>query len=245
MSTESQNAAYQPPALEFKSSSLTTPVLTLYNNDQETIATQLKAKIEEAPSFFKNAPVLFDLNDIRKKKLDLDLSVLTETVRNNGLIPIGIRGGTEEHKQAALTLKIAVFSDFQFNIAAAKKRPPKIEIESPHEPVGTSAEAKLITQPVRSGQRVYSAGDLIILSQVSAGAEIMAAGNIHIYGALRGRALAGVKGNTECRIFCSNLQAELISIAGIYKTCEDLDNSLRELPVQISLKDRALIINAI
>lgn len=245
MSTESQNPVHQSPALEFKSSSLTTPVLVLYSNDQKGIATQLQTKIDEAPSFFKNAPVLFDLNEIRKKKQDLDLFALTETVRNKGLIPIGIRGGTEEHKQAALELNIAAFSDFQFNIAAAKKRPPKIEIESPQGASEASSETKLITRPIRSGQRIYAAGDLVVLSQVSAGAEIMAAGNIHIYGTLRGRALAGVKGNVECRIFCSNLQAELVSVAGIYKTCEDLDISLRGIPVQILLDDKSLNIIAI
>ncbi len=245
MSTESQNAARQPPALEFKSSSLTTPVLALYNNDQKIIAAQLQAKIDEAPSFFKNAPVLFDLNEIRKKKQELDLTALTEMVRDKGLIPIGIRGGTEEHKKTALELNIAAFSDFQFNIAAAKKRAPKIEVDSPPESAEAGAETKLITRPIRSGQRIYSAGDLVVLSQVSAGAEIMAAGNIHIYGTLRGRALAGVKGNADCRIFCSNLQAELVSIAGMYKTCEDLDISLRGIPVQVSLDDKSLNINAI
>ncbi|KFI21097.1 septum site-determining protein MinC, partial [Nitrosococcus oceani] len=96
--------------------------------------------------------------------------------------------------------------------------------------------ATLITQPVRSGQRIYVSGDLIILAQVSAGAEIMAEGNIHVYNTLRGRALAGVQGNTNARIFCFDLQAELISIAGDYKTSEDLKGTVEKKPVQIYLQ---------
>jgi septum site-determining protein MinC len=103
----------------------------------------------------------------------------------------------------------------------------------------------VITQPIRSGQRVYSQGDLIVLAQVSSGTEIMAEGNIHVYATLRGRALAGVQGDTKARIFCSDLQAELISIAGIYKVSEDLNDSVRNKPVQIYLKDNSLIIKDI
>jgi septum site-determining protein MinC len=103
----------------------------------------------------------------------------------------------------------------------------------------------LITQPVRSGQRIYAAGDLVILAQVSAGAEIIAEGNIHVYNTIRGRALAGVQGNTQARIFCFDLQAELISIAGNYKVSEDLDESMRNKPVQIYLQGQSLIIKDI
>ena len=107
------------------------------------------------------------------------------------------------------------------------------------------AAATLVTQPIRSGQRIYATGDLIIMSQVSAGAEIMAEGNIHVYNTLRGRALAGVHGNTDARIFCFDLQAELISIAGDYKTSEDLNKQIYKKPVQIYLQNHALIIKEI
>jgi septum site-determining protein MinC len=106
-------------------------------------------------------------------------------------------------------------------------------------------ENKLITQPVRSGQRVYAKGDLIVTATVSAGAEIMAEGNIHVYGSLRGRALAGVLGNVDSRIFCSDLQAELISIAGIYQLSDDLSAETAHKPVQISLDKQTLIIKDI
>ena len=103
----------------------------------------------------------------------------------------------------------------------------------------------MITQPVRSGQRIYAHGDLIVLATVSSGTEIMAEGNIHVYGSLRGRALAGVQGNEKARIFCSDLQAELVSIAGIYKISEDLSDDIRHKPVQVYLQEHSLIIKEI
>jgi septum site-determining protein MinC len=102
-----------------------------------------------------------------------------------------------------------------------------------------------ITSPIRSGQRIYSHGDLIVLAQVGAGAEILAEGNIHVYGTLRGRALAGVQGNTDARIFCSNLQAELISIAGNYKISDDIHGVVANTPVQIYLQKNTLIVKPI
>ncbi|UZE96973.1 septum site-determining protein MinC [Alkalimarinus alittae] len=109
-----------------------------------------------------------------------------------------------------------------------------------------SHETRIIYQPVRSGQQVYAQnGDLIVLAQVSAGAEILADGNIHVYGPLRGRALAGVKGNTKARIFCHSLEAELVSIAGQYKISEDLQNGSWKKPAQIHLSDETLTVKAL
>ena len=102
----------------------------------------------------------------------------------------------------------------------------------------------MITHPVRSGQRIYAAGgDLIVVASVSSGAELLADGNIHVYGALRGRALAGVTGDTSRRIFCYDLQAELVAIAGRYRVSEDIAPSTRGRPVQVLLQDRTLCID--
>ncbi len=107
------------------------------------------------------------------------------------------------------------------------------------------ARSTLISQPVRSGQRIYAQGDLVVMSQVSAGAEIMAEGDIHVYNTLRGRALAGVQGNINARIFCLDLQAELVSIAGDYKTSEHITTPMQKKPMQVFLQDHALIIKEI
>ena len=106
-----------------------------------------------------------------------------------------------------------------------------------------SAPNKIVQVPVRSGQQVYApGGDLIVLAPVSAGAEILADGNIHVYAPLRGRALAGVRGNTEAIIFCQSLEAELISVAGEYKISEDLQEAFWKKPAKIMLKNERLAI---
>jgi septum site-determining protein MinC len=106
-----------------------------------------------------------------------------------------------------------------------------------------AAKSRLITQPVRSGTQVYARdADLVVTAPVSAGAEIMADGNIHVYAALRGRALAGAGGDAEARIFCSRLEAELVSIAGHYLVSDQIPPEFRGLPVQIALVDDRLTI---
>lgn len=243
----SEHVSYKRPAIEFKSNTFTVPVLILGTNDLNIIAEQLKIKIKQAPEFFKNSPLLFDLQEIVKEKMDLDLIQLHKTVLDLQFIPIGIRGGTIEHNKIAHSISMAVFSNLHSKSGQTEKQTktitPTTEQESDSD--SESTVTRVLTQPVRSGQRIYVKGDLVILSPVSSGAEIMAEGNIHVYGALRGRALAGVQGNTESRIFCSDLQSELVSIAGHYKVSDDLDQTVRGKPVQIFLKDKALIIKDI
>jgi len=246
MSTDSQQNAQRSSALEFKSSSFSVPVLVLANNDLITIEQQLQEKIHLAPEFFKNSPLVFDLQELNKNNLDIDIKELTGIIRKLGLLPIGIRSGTTQQSQQALELGIPVHSGHSTTAPSSetqKQHQPEPEPEI--EPQVIVAASTLITHPVRSGQRIYAHGDLVILAQVSAGAEILAEGNIHVYGSLRGRALAGVQGNTEARIFCSDLQAELISIAGNYKISEDLNGTILNQPVQIYLQNHALVIKDI
>ena len=243
MSTDPHKTTYATSALEFKSSTFSVPVLVLSSDDLVAIEQQLKDKIRLAPEFFKNSPVVIDLQELNKQSYDIDFAVLTDLVRKSGLLPIGIRGGNVKQNKQALALLIPVYSIHNIGVSAETQKQKKI-IPTP-EPVPENASTTLITQPVRSGQRIYSSGDLVVLAQVSAGAEIMAEGNIHVYSTLRGRALAGVQGNTEARIFCSDLQAELISIAGNYKISEDLDETVRKKPVQIYLQNHTLIIKDI
>ncbi len=249
MSTDSQQNAHHSPVLEFKSSTFSVPVLVLAGNDVITIEQQLQEKIHQAPEFFKNSPLVFDLQELNKYDLDIDVTELTHVIRKLGLLPIGIRGGAAQQNQQALDLGIPVHSGHS---TAASSATPKQQIPEPEpeseptpEPQSVAATTTMITHPVRSGQRIYASGDLVILAQVSAGAEILAEGNIHVYGSLRGRALAGVQGNTEARIFCSDLQAELISIAGNYKISEDLNGIVLNQPVQIYLQNHTLVIKDI
>jgi septum site-determining protein MinC len=253
MSTDAEASIHKKTALEFKSTSFTAPVLVLFTNDSKQIELQLAQKIAQAPEFFKHSALLIDLQEINKQKKTLDLTLLTNSLLEKNLIPIGISGGTDEQNELAIKLKIPIHT-IRKTVAnkatlSQKITPDNETVESIDKaldkPEPTIVQNKFISQPIRSGQRIYAKGDLTILSHVSAGAEIMAEGNIHVYGALRGRALAGVQGDTESRIFCSDFQAELVSIAGHYKMSEELDKPEHHKPTQIFLQDQALIIKNI
>ena len=252
MSTDSQKTPKTPMALEFKSSTFSVPVLVVASDDLAVIEQQLQEKTSLAPEFFKNSPVVLDVQEINKQGYDINIVALTDTIRKAGLLPVGVRGGNVQQNKQALELLIPVYPMHSGGVPVEnqKQKTTVVPVTETKADVDVDIETDatvttLITQPIRSGQRIYATGDLVILSQVSAGAEIMAEGNIHVYNTLRGRALAGVRGNSEARIFCFDLQAELISIAGNYKISEDLDESVRNKPVQIYLQDQALIIKDI
>ncbi|WP_394754699.1 septum site-determining protein MinC [Crenothrix sp.] len=242
MSTGDQTTAYNPPVLEFKSGSFSVPTLILSGNDLHLIEQQLQEKIKLAPEFFKNSPVVIDLKEITKQNIALDVAAITEITRKYGLLPIGIRGGSQQQNKDSLELRIPVYSNSNRTTGTEAQKPTPAAAADISPKKDAPPTAMVITQPIRSGQRIYSHGDLVILAQVSAGAEILAEGNIHVYGSLRGRALAGVQGNTHARIFCTHLQAELISIAGNYKISEDLGKGFYNKPVHIYLKDYTLVI---
>ncbi|HQV88114.1 MAG TPA: septum site-determining protein MinC [Nitrosomonas sp.] len=249
------------PVLEFKSSTFFAPILILFKNDIAAIELALQEKVNLAPEFFKDSPLIIDLRELNKQNLDLDFIQIAGVLRNIGFFPVGIRGGNEQQNKQASSLFIPIDTAREQtnagttgeaqkpeNTKPALSQPETTVIKELINPASAPpiyAAATLVTQPIRSGQRIYATGDLIIMSQVSAGAEIMAEGNIHVYNTLRGRALAGVHGNTDARIFCFDLQAELISIAGDYKTSEDLNKQIYKKPVQIYLQNHALIIKEI
>jgi septum site-determining protein MinC len=229
--------------LEFKSGSFSIPILILFTDNLEAIGQQLQEKVELAPEFFKNSPLIFDVQELNKKELLIDISALVDVIRQSGLLPTGIRGGNAQQNKEALELLIPVYSAHVGTSTHNETPKPKTTVP---EPVAEANNGTLlITRPVRSGQRIYAAGDLVVLAPVSAGAEIMAEGNIHVYNSLRGRALAGVQGNTDARIFCSDLQAELISIAGNYKISEDISRTVGKKSVQVYLQGHTLIIQDI
>ena len=247
--------------LEFKSSTFFAPVLIILNHDIVAIEDALQEKMNLAPEFFIDSPLIIDLHELNKQNQDLDLIQMIQMLRRIGFFPIGLRGGNEQQNRQARALALPIdTAQEQGNSIIIGNTTTKQEVtsqsflqqditiarsENSVADLPRSEATILITNPIRSGQRIYSSGDLIILSQVSAGAEIMAEGNIHVYNTLRGRALAGVYGNITARIFCFDLQAELISIAGDYKTSEDLTNQIHKGPVQIYLQNHALIIKEI
>lgn len=232
--------AHEQPAtdlFEIKAGSVHLLNIKLLGSDLDGIATQLGEKLRKAPEFFRNAPVVIDLSGLADAGQAIDFARLLPIFRNLGLSPAGVRGGDGACQRAAEAAGLAVLAEFR---PAPQPKEPAAKAAPPPPPASAT---KLIDHPVRSGQRIYApGGDLIVLAPVSAGAELMADGHIHIYSSLRGRALAGVQGNLEARIFCMDLQAELVAIGGQYQISENLDESSRGKPVQIYLRHGALII---
>lgn len=218
---------------ELKGSLFTLTVLHLFQLDRAAIERHLAEKIKQAPSFFNNTPVVIDLEGMAEPKEGADLKGLYELLRGHGMIPVGIRNGGPKYQAAARVAGLPVLPESRATGATKK----------PERPGPGAPRTRIVNHPVRSGQEVYAPeGDLVVLGAVSAGADVVADGNIHVYGALRGRALAGVKGDVEAWIFCQSLEAQLVSIAGRYRVYEQLDSSERDKAAQIHLKEERLII---
>jgi septum site-determining protein MinC len=241
------------PAFELKAAGFTLPVIRLLGVDMDVVAEQIGAKVEQAPDFFRNTPVVIDLTGLPDAAGEVQFPLLVGLLRGYGMIPFGVRGGSPAQHVAAEAMELAILGDALVRRmgapAGGKARPGPAEAEAAprqaQSPTQTSGFT-LITRPVRSGQRIYAAGgDLSVVAPVSAGAELMADGNVHVYGPLRGRALAGMKGDTEARIFCQDLQAELVSVAGHYRVSENIPNELKGFPVQIFLDQKVLRIEKI
>lgn len=218
-----------------KGSSFTLTTLQLLTLDYETLYAQLGYKVGQAPKFFNHTPVVLDIQKVSTVPVEIDFVKLLNIVRQHGLIPVGLRGANPEQQDRALALGLAVLPE-RVNKEEQPKVNSPVAAPAPQPANELSSNTKLITTPVRSGQQIYArGGDLVVLASVGAGAEIIADGHIHVYGALRGRALAGVNGFDEARIFCQSLEAELVSVAGQYCVSDDLRKSHWGKPVSISL----------
>jgi len=248
MSAPQKENPAESPFIELKSSSFTLPILKLFGNDLAVIGEQLSRTVEQAPDFFRNTPIVMDLSPLAAANQQVDFAGVVNLCRDLGMVPIGVRGGNSGHNRSAEVLAMAILADRNAKREAVARpepaAPAKPAPNSDHVPPVAGNPTRLVTQPVRSGQRIHAdGGDLIVTAHVSAGAEIIADGHIHVYGTLRGRALAGAKGNTTSRIFCNDMQAELIAIAGQYQVSENMDDSIRGLPVQVYLENHSLMIH--
>jgi septum site-determining protein MinC len=181
---------------------------------------------------------VIDITDSHVEMADRDLAVAVGAIRGYGLVPVGVRGGSKTFQEQARLLELAVFSD---NRRTVKKEPQKTQ--PPPSTTTTVVATKVVDTPTRSGQRVYAPGDLVLLAPVSSGAEVVANGSIHAYTSIRGRVLAGVRGDEQAAIFCKDLRAELVSIAGRYKVSEDLESRFTGRLVRVTLLGDALVFN--
>jgi septum site-determining protein MinC len=215
--------------------------------------TELAQQVQRSPRFFLNAPVILDLRGVAEFIGQEEFVEARETLRRHTLTLIGIQNAQPLQAEAAAVAGLASFAPNSTQprgprsaepaATAPTAPPPGSAVPTAAPAASAAAKARLISQPVRSGTQIYArGGDLVVTAAVSPGAEIMADGNIHVYGVLRGRALAGASGDAEARIFCSRLDAELVSIAGRYLVSDQLPPEQRGFPVQIALVDDRLTI---
>ena len=235
-------------------------VLELFDNDLKELSRQIREKAAQAPAFFRHAPLLLDFENF---DAEVDITWLENAFKlliDNNFVPVGITGAHPSLEDAARNRGIAIWPsggsvrheaepEPEPEPEPEKAQPQTAQPEKPQKVTSTAtvhSVTKVLHQPVRSGQRVYAeGGDLIVLSSVSTGAEILADGHIHVYGTLRGRALAGVQGNESARIFCHDLQADLVAIAGYYVISDDLPLDKRNKAVQIFLNQEQLQIESL
>lgn len=208
---------------DLKGSSFTLSVLHLPDSEITKSIDFLKQKVLQAPSFFASAPVVIN---IAKVSGEIDYNQLKKGIYDAGMVPVGVTGAKDKRHHNLV-------SDAGLAVMTASK--------SPNNAPAKIAPTKVIKTPIRSGQQIYAKNsDLIVLNNVSAGAEVIADGSIQIYGCLRGRAIAGASGQQEATIICQDLQAELVSIAGNYWLSDQISGEHWHKKVMLSYSDGTL-----
>ena len=238
-----------PACLDIKSANLPLVALMLKSTDLQAVQEELNRRLGDVPDFFDNEPLLIDLSGALAaarraghEAQAIDFAALLALLAPYKVKPIAVRGGSAEHMAAAQAA--GLLSAPEARVVASS--PPSAEPSSAPEPVSEPVPAAevsppsgalLIDKPLRSGQQIYARGrDLVVMAMVNAGAEVIADGSIHVYAPLRGKAIAGARGNTQARIFAQSLEAELLSIAGIYRTSEvPLAPAVRGKPAMVRL----------
>lgn len=228
-------AGRAPATFEIKSATLPLVSLLLKTADLDALAAELAARFGDHPDFFDHDPLVLDLSPLQSQgELAVDFGALLDLLHRYRVLPVAARGGSQAQMAAALAAGLASAPE-----AVAPPPPPRAAKAPAPAPVveGAPMSALVIDKPLRSGQQVYARGrDLVVFSMVNAGAEVIADGHIHVYAPLRGKAIAGARGNTDARIIALCLEAELVSIAGVYRTSEvPLPADVRSKPTQVRL----------
>ena len=240
-------------AFTFKGGMLPMTVMELTSADPERIREQLAGKLSQSPAFFQHTPVVLNVEKLDEPHLALER--ICAVCRAHKLLPVAVRGGPDPVKQSAWALGLGWFppqeasrprslegvaDDAESPVDAEVAEPMAADV-APDTVAASTAGGRIYRGTVRSGQQVTAPeGDLVVVGAVNAGAEVLAAGSVHVYGALRGRALAGIHGDVKAGIFCRELHAELLSVAGNYKRLEDIDPRLLGTTVQVQLFDDQL-----
>ncbi len=227
-------AGRTPATFEIKSANLPLVALLLKSADLGELARELALRFGDIPDFFDHDPLVIDLGPLQALgEAALDFEALVQLLRPYRVLPVAVKGGSEGQMKAALMAGLGAAPDAAPTPALARKgREQEQQVAEPA-PTG----AMVIDKPLRSGQQVYARGrDLVVMAMVNPGAEVIADGHIHVYAPLRGKAIAGARGNTEARIFSLCLEPELLSIAGVYRTSEvPLPADVLSRPTQVRL----------
>jgi septum site-determining protein MinC len=245
-------AGYARTSFDLKSASLPVVAVVLKTVDMHAVAAELAQRMADDPDFFDNDPVLIDLAPVAQSQESIDFTALVALLRSHRTLPVAVRGGNADQMEAAHALGL---------IAAPEAPPARPSTVAPAQPIEVVREVirevevvrevpiaspttVVVDKPLRSGQQVYARGaDLVVMAVVSFGAEVIADGNIHVYAPLRGRAIAGARGNSEARIFTTCMEPQLVSIAGIYRTAEvALPDDVMGKPAQVRLDGEKLLI---
>ncbi|MHC1479665.1 septum site-determining protein MinC [Frateuria aurantia] len=224
--------------------------------DAAALCEELERRVRSSPQLFSRTAVVMDLSELHPMPDDGVVDALLEAVRSAGMLPVALAYGTSETEALAVRMGLPVIAKFRaaYEPAAAEPvaRPARPRAEEPvSAPPPTAAQAPATTGPgaqyhegaVRSGQQIYARDrDLVVTGAIANGAEVIADGHIHIYGSLRGRAMAGAQGQTDARIFISDFRAELVAIAGQYRVFEQIPAELEGKSVQCWLEGEKLLI---
>src|SRR3954470_11684023 len=227
-----------PDTFEIKSATLPLIALVLKSADLGALARELEARFGDIPDFFNSAALVVDLSRLESQaqggeRQAVDFPGLLELLWKYRLAAVAVHGARSELAAVAKAAGLFPAPDARIGTAPAPSAPnPETVV---HVPAPTGA--LVIEKPLRSGQQVYARGrDLVMLAMVNAGAEVIADGHIHVYAPLRGRAIAGARGNADARIFTLGMEPELISIAGLYRTGETPQlAAVRGKPTQVRL----------
>lgn len=233
---------------QLKGSAVSIIVLELYQYSEESFTRQLQDKVAQAPQFFQQSPVVISLERLIGDNTP-DFAGMLNICREFHLQPLALRSVPVALMEAARETGLAIIPSTQRNdspLETSRETQQEVVVKKVVEERLVRRPSKVITRPVRSGQQVYAeGGDLIVMAPVSEGAEVLADGDIHIYGTLRGRALAGVQGDTQANIFCQNLSAELVAIAGNFILSDALQKQRWQQSAHIHLDGDSLHVKAL
>ncbi|SDG43919.1 MULTISPECIES: septum site-determining protein MinC [Rhodanobacteraceae] len=225
--------------------------------DAAALVEELERRVRSAPQMFNRAAVVLDLSHLPKLPDDGMVDALLEAIRSAGMLPVGIAYGTAETEALAERMNLPLIAKFRAQYepasgdaavqvappAPGRAEPARAPLDNDEDAGGATTAQHHIGSAVRSGQQIYARDrDLVVMAAVANGAEVIADGSIHVYGSLRGRAMAGAQGDESARIFCSDFRAELVAIAGHYRVFEDMPKEFEGQAVQCWLDSGKLMV---